>query len=313
MGPPKLRVLAHLPLHALQRVSEQVPEIELFPVPLEGEIAPDIDGEVLLTLARGSANLGEVVERGVRWIHTIGTGVDRFPLDAVGDRILTCSRGGSAVPIAEWVLAMLLAFEKRLPESWVAAPPEHWSMARLGTLQGKTLGLVGVGGIGAAVAARALPFGMRIRAFRRTAGPSPLPEVEIVGTLEGLLAAADHLVLAAPATPATRHLINATTLSRIKPGVHLVNIARGSLIDQEALRKALDDERVACASLDVVEPEPLPAGHWLYSHPKVRLSPHVSWAMPGAVGRLLDTFVENLQRYLAGEPLEGVVNLEEGY
>ncbi len=313
MGSEKRRVLVQLPLEALKRVSEQVPGIELVPVPLKGELPRDAEGEVLLTLARGSPNLSEVVKRGVRWIHTIGTGVDRFPLEAVGSRILTCSRGGSAVPIAEWVLSMLLAFEKRLPESWVSAPPEHWNMAELGVLEGKTLGFVGIGGIGVAVARRALPFGMRVQALRRTPGASSVPEVEVVGKLEELLASADHLVLAAPATPATRHLINAKTLSQVKPGVHLVNIARGSLVAQDALREALDDGRVARASLDVAEPEPLPAGHWLYSHPRVRLSPHISWAMPGAVARLLDSFIANLRRYLADEPLEGIVNLEQGY
>ena len=130
----------------------------------------------------------------MRWIQTIGTGVDHFPLGAGGRRILACSRGGSAVPIAEWVLSMLLAFEKRLPQSWVSAPPEHWNMAELGVLEGKTLGLVGIGGIGVAVARRALPFGMRVQALRRTPSASSVPEVEVVGKLEELLAAADHMV-----------------------------------------------------------------------------------------------------------------------
>ena len=313
MDRPKLRVLSHFPLQALERVSRQFPEIVFTEVPLDGEVPAQAEGEVLLTFARGSPNLSQALERGVRWVHTAGTGVDGFPLDVVGDRVLTCSRGASAVPIAEWVLAMLLAFEKRLPDAWVSSPPGQWSMTPLGGLEGKTLGLIGAGGIATAVAQRALPFGMRIRAFRRTGRPSPLPQIEIVDEQDELLASADHLVLAAPATPATRHLINAKTLAQVKPGVHLVNIARGSLVDQEALREALDDERVARASLDAVEPEPLPEGHWLYTHPKVRLSPHISWSMPGALPRLLDTFVENLRAYLAGEPLTGVVDVDEGY
>jgi phosphoglycerate dehydrogenase-like enzyme len=253
------------------------------------------------------------VKRGVRWIHTLGTGIDRFPLDAVGERVLTCARRASAIPMAEWTLAMLLAFEKQLPGAWVSEPPEHWNMAHLGGLHGKTLGLVGLGGIGEAIAARALPFGVRLRAIRRTQRPSPLPEVEIVRDLSDLLASADHLVLATPATNATRHLIGREALSQVKPGVHLVNVARGALIDQEALREALDDGRVARASLDVADPEPLPAGHWLYTHPQVRLSPHVSWSMPGALDLILETFAENLRRYAAGETLEGVVDLAAGY
>jgi phosphoglycerate dehydrogenase-like enzyme len=95
--------------------------------------------------------------------------------------------------------------------------------------------------------------------------------------------------------------------------VHLVNIARGALIDQDALRAALDNGTVAMASLDAVEPEPLPEGHWMYEHPQVRLSPHISWSMPGAFDVLFDTFVENLRRYQNGEKLTGEVDVAAGY
>ena len=308
----RLSVLTHIPVAALSRIAEALPEVELTFVPQEGEVPPDLHGEVLLTLAWGSPNLAEVVKRGVRWIHTVGTGIDGFPLDQVGDRILSCARGGSAVPIAEWTLAMLLAFEKRLPESWVSKPPESWNRADLGGIRGKTLGLIGLGAIALATAERALPFGMRVRACRRSDAPSPRPEIELV-SYEELLASSDHLVVAAPSTQATRHLLDAAAFAKIKPGVHLVNISRGKLVDQDALRAALDDGRVARASLDVCFPEPLPEGHWLYGHPSVRLSPHISWSMPGAVPLLFDTFLENLRRYLAGQPLEGIVDLDEGY
>jgi phosphoglycerate dehydrogenase-like enzyme len=123
----------------------------------------------------------------------------------------------------------------------------------------------------------------------------------------------DHLVLAAPATPKTEHLIDADVLAEVKPGVHVVNIARGALIDQDALRVALDDGRVAMASLDVCDPEPLPAGHWLYDHPKVRLSPHISWSSPALASRIVELLIENVRRYVAGEPLEGVVDPVERY
>jgi phosphoglycerate dehydrogenase-like enzyme len=309
-----LRVLSHLPPRALERVTARVPDLPLLHVPMEGEPPPDARGNVLLTFARGAPNLARVLEHGgVRWIHTIGTGVDHFPLELVGGRLLTCSRGASAVPIAEWVLAMLLAFAKRLPGAWVHAPPERWSLRELGGLAGHVLGLVGIGGIGSAVAKRALAFEMRVRALRRRKLWSPVPGVELAASLEDLLASADHLVLAVPATDATQHLIGRAALAHAKPGLHLVNVARGSLVDQDALREALDDGRVARASLDVCDPEPLPAGHWLYSHEKVHLSPHVSWAGPGAFEALLDSFIANVDLWRRGLPLEGVVDLEAGY
>jgi len=308
-----LRVLSHLPLPLLEPVRREFPDVVLMQVPMQGDPPPEARGEVLLTHAKGSPNLAAVVARGVRWVHTFGTGVNDFPFAALGSRMLTCARGASARPIAEWTLAVMLAAEKRLPEMWIHEPPAHWSIASLGGLRAKTLGLVGLGGIGAEVARLAQAFGMRVRALRRTRAPSPMEGVEIVRELESLLADADHLVLAAPVTRATRHLIGAEALAKVKPGLHLVNIARGELVDHEALRAALDDGRVARASLDCVDPEPLPAGHWLYAHPRVRVSAHISWSAPGALVELIVPFVENLRRYRAGEPLAGVVDLEQGY
>ena len=308
-----LDILSHLESPQLDAIAREVPGVRFHTIPAEGPLPEGVDGEVGLTFAWGSPNMASVIERGVRWVHTIGTGVDRFPLAAIGEATLTCSRGASATPISEWTLAVMLAFEKQLPESWLSAPPERWNMADLGGLHGKTLGLVGLGGIGTEIARRALVFGMRVCAYRRTSTAAPIEGIEIETDLDALIARSDHVVVAASATPATRHLINAERLTHAKPDSHLINIARGSLIDQDALRSALDEGRIARASLDVCEPEPLPEGHWLYSHPRVRLSAHVSWSAPDAMSALFDSFRRNLHHYLANEPLEGVVDLEQGY
>jgi phosphoglycerate dehydrogenase-like enzyme len=295
-----------------RRVADAAPEVEMVPIPWEGDLPPAATGEVLLTLPWGSPNLSTILARGVRWIHALGTGIDGFPLQLLTDQILTCSRGASATPIAEWVLAVMLAFEKRLPDAWIHDVPRTWSRMDLGGLRGKTLGLVGLGGIGRAVAERALPFGMRVCACRRTAAPAGIDGVELVD-FATLVATSDHVVLAVPSTPDTRRLFDRAVFAALKPGVHLVNIARGSLVDQDALREVLDDGRVALASLDAVEPEPLPQGHWLYSHPRVHLSPHISWSAPGAVDVLIECFIDNLGRYRAGQPLTGVVDRAAGY
>ena len=172
---------------------------------------------------------------------------------------------------------------------------------------------VGLGSIATEVARRALAFEMNVLAFRRTDAPSPIDGIRIVRSLTELLAASDHVVVAAPATGATRKLLGADAFKAIKPGAHLVNVARGELVDQEALIAALDDGRVGMASLDVADPEPLPAGHPLYTHPKVRLTPHISWSSVGTLERTIGIFAENLRRYDAGEPLQGIVNVEAEY
>ena len=207
----------------------------------------------------------------------------------------------------------MLAFEKHLPDVRVTSPPERWNIADLGGLEGRTLGVVGLGAIGSAVASRALAFDMTVVGLRRRDRPAPVAGVDLLPDLGSLLAVADHVVVAAPATTATVRLVDDAALSGIKPGAHLVNVSRGTLVDQDALLRALDDGRVARASLDVVDPEPLPAGHPLYAHPRVRLTPHISWSAPRTVRRTLSIFAENVSRYRAGEPLVGTVDREEGY
>jgi phosphoglycerate dehydrogenase-like enzyme len=304
-----LRVINQLGPKAAEAMKAAVPDVEVIDAGA-GPPPADLRADVLFG---GWGPYSIDYAQRVDWVHLAGTGVDSFPQEMFDGRTVTCARGASAIPISEFVLAAMLAFEKHLPETWIDEPPEHWNFASLGWLNTRTLGLVGLGGIGLAVAERALPFGMEVRAFRRRPEPSPLAGVEVVGSLEELLPVADHLVLAAPATPRTRHLIDAGTLELVKPGVHLVNIARGALVDQDALRVALDDGRVAMATLDTVDPEPLPDGHWLYSHPKVRLSAHVSWASPAGLARTLEIFIDNLSRYAAGEPVLHVVDPDEGY
>ncbi len=304
-----VRVINQLGPKAAEAMKAAVPDVEVIDV---GTDPPPSDLRADVLFGGWGPHTLEYAQR-VGWVHLAGTGIDSFPRELFDGRTVTNARGASAIPIAEFVLAAMLAFEKHLPETWIDEPPEHWNFAPLGWLNTRTLGLVGLGGIGVAIAERALPFGMKVRALRRRPEPSPLEGVEVVGSIDELLSEADHLVLAAPATPRTRHLINAETLALVKPGVHLVNIARGELVDQDALRVALDDGRVAMATLDTVDPEPLPEGHWLYSHSKVRLSAHVSWASPAGMDRTLEIFVDNLRRYAAGEQVLYVVDADEGY
>ena len=275
----------------------------------------DEEAEVVVTLLddESRGELTRALTPSVRWVHVFAAGVDGFPFEQLGDRPLTCSRGASAPAIAEFVLASMLAFEKRLPESWIVEPPPGRSDAALGGLRGRTMGLIGVGAIGTEVARRALAFDMRVVAVRRSDVPPPIEEIEVTPSLEGALRDADHVVVTAAATPETERLVDARAFAAMKRGAHLVNIARGSLVDHDALLAALDDGTVARASLDVTEPEPLPAGHPLYAHPLVRITPHISWSSPDTVTRTVDLLVDNVRRYREGAPLAGAVDLARGY
>lgn len=309
-----VRIATQMPESLLGPVVERHGDaVEIVFVEPDAELSDDFAADVLLTYPWGTPNLPELLRRGVRWVHAYGTGVNGFPFDLLGGVPLSCSRGASARMISEWVMAAMLAAEKRFPQTWLSEPAERWNFAPLGSLAGRRLALVGFGGIGEAVARRALPFEMDVVALRRTGAPSPVPGVEIVTSLEALLADADHVVIAAPYTPATHHLFSDPAFAAMKPGAHLVNVARGGLVDQGALRRALDADRVGLATLDCVDPEPLPAGHWLYAHPKVRVSAHVSWCGDAAHDGQIDRFVENLGRFLRGEELEYLVDPEEGY
>lgn len=322
------------------RFGSRITVTELSP---DGPLEDDVAGEILLAPGRAPGrpqglDLVDVADRGVRWVHIAGANVGDLP-DRLFDhhRIVTCSRGAMASPISEFVLSSMLAFEKRFPHSWLnepplrgwgfpgdleaagggdevrMEPPGRWGDADLGTLEGKVLGIFGFGSIGRATAEKALPFGMSVIAVRRKKIASGVKGVEIVEDLREVAEVADHIVVAAPGTPVTEKVFNDDVFSVTKPTAHLINIARGSLIDQEALIRALDGGLLAFASLDVASPEPLPDGHPLYAHPKVHLTPHISGCSPVKQQRTREIVIENVDRYLKNEPLHGYVDQKERY
>jgi phosphoglycerate dehydrogenase-like enzyme len=245
----------------------------------------------------------------IRWVQIASAGIDFYPdwLVAADGPVVTCARGVTAAPIAEYVFAAILGFEKRLDAAAITSP-EQFRQFELGGLEGRTLGLYGFGAIGRAVAARARAFDMRVLATRRDRTAPPEDGVSFVQTTDALAAASDHLVLAAPLTPATRGALGAEALAHARPGLFLVNPARGALIDQAALLAALDDGRVAGAVLDATDPEPLPAGHPLYTHPKTKITPHISWQSSRNSAKLVECFAANIHAYVEGRPLAGLVD-----
>ncbi len=247
----------------------------------------------------------------LQWVHLRSTGVDKYPDWLFAVPRVTVTRGGYAVPISEYVLAAMLAQVKSIPALWASGARDWQQRPTLGTLAGQTLGIIGFGEIGKAIARRALSFDMAVVGTRRTDGPSGMDGVEVV-SLDVLLGRADHIVVAMPLTKETRGMLDAAAFARMKPGAHLINIARGAVVDENALRSALDGN-LGGATLDVAPVEPLPDGHWLYEHPKVRISPHISGTSPLSDGAVTDYFLSNLERYRSGKELLGLVDPDRRY
>jgi phosphoglycerate dehydrogenase-like enzyme len=265
----------------------------------------------------------QLAER-LRWMHTSAAGVGHvlFPGLVESDIVLTNGRGLHAASIAEHTLGVVLALARRLHVARDLQRAHRWAQEGLWTatpsfldLAGATLGLVGFGAIGRAVAARARAFGLQVIAVRRHPAADPAPAHEQWGTdrLDDLVARADWLVLCPPLTPETHRLMDAARLARMKPTAALVNVGRGALVDEPALVAALRERRLAGAALDVFEEEPLPPESPLWDLDEALLTPHVSGLGPRYWERAVDQFAANLTRYLAGEPLENVVDKRAGY
>jgi phosphoglycerate dehydrogenase-like enzyme len=284
-------------------------------VPQDNRWALPTDAEVLFVLHGEGANRDvSNVPRPPGWpgqvqlVQIASAGLDDYPEWIWEAPRVASASGTNSIPIAEYVLATMLSHAKRLPQITLQAGqvwPERDDLMRepLGSLNGRTLGLLGVGSIAMQVVKYADAFDMKIIATRGSDAPSPDPRVTLVPLAE-LAARSDHLVIAAPIGESTRGLIGAEFLKAMKRDAHIVNIARGAIIDQEALRAEFGRERL-WASLDVTDPEPLPPGHWMIGHPRVRVTPHISWSCPETSQRVFGRLIENVRRLQAGEPLLG--------
>jgi phosphoglycerate dehydrogenase-like enzyme len=248
----------------------------------------------------------------LRWVYSASVGMDFYPRWLLDAPMVTCGRGVASDEIADYVIAAIYARAKDLDAVTVHSLAE-WIPAPLGRVSGTTVGIVGFGAIGSAVARRALALGAQVVAARRGRVPVAMAGVELLDSVEAVVATADHIVIAVPATSETYRLFDAALLARARPGAHIINIARGSVIDQDALVDALDGGRLDFATLDVTDPEPLPDGHALYTHPRVRLTPHVSSNYMAVRHRLLDKIADDISRFARGEAPSDIVDPVRGY
>jgi phosphoglycerate dehydrogenase-like enzyme len=259
----------------------------------------------------------------LRWIQVTAASVAGllFPALVESEVVVTNGRGLHAVSMAEHTIGVILAFARKLHLARDAQREGRWAQdelaggAPLRDLAGATLGLVGFGTIGRAVAERARALGLRVLAVRRHPAADPDPAHEQWGTdrLPELLERSEVVVLAPPLTAATRGMIGHDELGRMRPDALLVNLGRGPLVDEAALIEALERGRIAGAALDVFDAEPLPASSPLWRMPQVILTPHVSGLGPRLWERGMELFARNLVAYRDGRPLENLVDKRAGY
>ena len=253
----------------------------------------------------------------LKWVHVAAAGVDAMMFDELraSEVAVTNAHGTFDTPIAEFVLASILAHDKQLHRSKELQQQSVWKHRELTRTGGSRVLVAGTGGIGRATARLLRAVGLEVRGVGRTARDNDGDFGTVVPSADLAEHAgwADHVVLIAPLTEQTRHMMNAEVLAAMKPTAHLVNVGRGALVDEAALVEALRKGKVAAASLDVFEEEPLPAEHPFWEMDNVHISAHMCGDVIGWRDALADQFLQNLTRWTAGEPLANLVDKERGY
>ncbi len=336
----------------LERIRAAAPGARLVTVSVEGLAdGPLDDVEVMLRGWLSSDAFDRLLVRAPRlaWVHSATSGVEGALTRTALERgvVVTNARGVFSRPIAEYVLMMILSVSRRLPQLLELQQERTWQPLEGAELRDVTVGIVGLGSIGRAVGALATAFGCRVVAVRRSGrqggagapgtdsaqdsaaaedasvahgardersfGEAMLDRVGGPETLPELLGESDFIVLAAPLTPETDSMINDETLAMVKPGAWLINVARGRLIDERALLRALREGPLGGAVLDTFRDEPLPPTSPFYDLDNVIVTPHTAWSSGRVLDRSVELFCDNLRRFAAGEPLLNVVDPAAGY
>jgi len=241
----------------------------------------------------------------LRWFQSPAAGYDDGVFKSLVDHgVRVTNAHVNSLPIAEFVMRAVLDEFQEASRWRDSARTRDWRIHNWREVSGTTWVIVGLGGIGTAVALRARAFGAQVIGCRRHPSPTDLADRTVTPEeLHSVLGLADVVVLAAPATPETTNLVDADFLARMPPNSLLVNVARGVLVDEQALLESLDSKHLRAAILDVFQDEPLPADHPFWSHPSVRVTPHNAAGGIGRLSRQADLFAENLDRYLGHRPL----------
>jgi len=253
----------------------------------------------------------------LKWVHSVSAGVDMMPLDKLREHniLLSNSRGIHGKPIAEQILGMLIAFSRGLHGYWRNQETRRWERQYpVDELTGKTLVILGAGSIGREVARKAQAFDMTVVGVKSNREPmANFDRMLSIAELDDVLPEADFVVVLVPLTSKTHHLINDYRLHRMKSSAVLINFARGVVVDQSALTRALQDHTIRGAGLDVFKEEPLPAEDPLWTMEQVIITPHTGGWTPYYDERLVEIFMANWRAFRNHQPLITAVDLVKGY
>ena len=301
----------------IQRIQDVSEEVEIITASSEGEaleIMPEVE-VVLGPVTPAMLALGDQL----RWVQNLGAGVDDvlFPEFVESDVVLTSAKGIVGIHLADHAMALLLSLTRGIATA-VRNPSfdQRWPIrAASWELAGRTMGIVGLGGTGQALAIRAAGFGMRIIAV----DPDDVEVPDCVNLcwkmdrFHDLLAESDVVAVCAPLTKKTEGMFDADAFRRMQNHAMLVNVTRGLIVDEYALLQALEQGQIGGAGLDVIPQEPLPDDHPLWHMPNVVVTPHTAGGSPHRMGRTVDLFCDNLARLLDGRSMSSVINKDKGY
>lgn len=275
------------------------------------------EAEVLLTYGNAAASFIRRMPN-LKWIQVLSAGIEKLPLEEIRQKgiMLTNARGIHGIQMAEYTLAMILNLVRRNYIIYENQQKKIWdNRVRVDEAYGKTMGILGLGSIGTEIAQRAKAFGMRVIALRRQARVAPKCVDELIPfeDREKLFQESDFLVVLLPTTPETINFIGAKELGMMKDSAYLINIARGAVVDEEALVRSLQEGTIAGAVLDVFAEEPLPREHVLWTLPNVIITPHHAGLSPKYMERALAIFHDNLMAYPDKQEMRNIIDLERGY
>jgi phosphoglycerate dehydrogenase-like enzyme len=311
------------PADVAVHVRGRFPEMKVVHLPTHDHLADEI-GDTDIFVGWSLRPEQFALAKKLKWIHSTAAGVGQlmYPELRASSVVVTNASGVHTIPMAEHIVGMLIALARRFPSAFRYQMARQWAQQELWDepirpreLAGQALLIIGFGAIGREVARRVRPLGMKIWAVTRSgrADNSDADRVLPVARLGEVLHEADYVILAAPETPETRRMIGARELAQMKPTAHLINVARGSLVDEPALIRALAERQIAGAALDVTEEEPLPRDNPLWALPNVFITPHISSVSEYLWDRQTELLLDNLERWFGGRELRNRVDLARGY